>query len=374
MDQWLSDRTKLIELSGIRKVFELGKSLKNPVNLSIGQPHFDVPAPIKAAAKAAIDSRANGYSVTQGIPELRERLLADVRSRFPHLDHSERDVLVTSGTSGGLILALLATVNPGEEVITADPYFVAYPHMITLAGGRMVAVDADPHFRIDPAKIEAAITPRTKAVMLSSPSNPTGAVISAADQDAIAGICRKHKLVLISDEIYRAFHYDAPAASPLAANPDALIVEGFGKTYGITGWRLGWVHGPKAIVNEMAKLQQFTYVCAPSMAQAAGVAALEYDTSAIVADYKRKRDRLTAALAGRYEFATPGGAFYLFAKAPWGTGTEFVAEAIRNNLLIIPGGTFSARDTHFRISYAASDETLDRGIEILLRLASGPAR
>lgn len=130
------------------------------MNLSIGQPHFDVPAPIKAAAKAAIDSQANGYSVTQGIPELRERLLADVRSRFPQLDHSERDVLVTSGTSGGLILALLATVNPGEEVITADPYFVAYPHMITLAGGRMVAMDAYPDFRIDPAKIEAAITPR----------------------------------------------------------------------------------------------------------------------------------------------------------------------------------------------------------------------
>lgn len=368
----LSDRTKLIELSGIRKVFELGKSLKNPVNLSIGQPHFDVPAPIKAAAKAAIDSTANGYTVTQGAPELRERLLADVRTRFPHLDHSERDVLVTSGTSGGLILALLATVNPGEEVITADPYFVAYPHMATLAGGRMVAVDTYPDFRIDPAQVEAAITPRTKAVMLSTPSNPTGAVVAAADLAAIADLCRRRNLVMISDEIYRAFHYDAPAASPLAANPDALIVEGFGKTYGITGWRLGWVHGPKCIINEMAKLQQFTYVCAPSMVQAAGVAALDYDTSNIVADYKRKRDRLCAALAGSYEFAIPGGAFYLFAKSPWGTGTEFVAEAIRNNLLIIPGGVFSGRDTHFRVSYAASDETLDRGIEILLKLARRP--
>ena len=372
MDNWLADRTKLIELSGIRKVFELGRSLKDPVNLSIGQPHFDVPAPIKAAAKAAIDSRANGYTVTQGIPELRERLLADAKSRFPHLDHSQHDVLVTSGTSGGLVLALMALVNPGEEVLTADPYFVAYPHMITLAGGRMVAIDTYPDFRVDPANLEAAITPRTKAVLLSTPSNPTGAVIAAADQKAIAEICAKRNVVLISDEIYRAFHYDAPAASPAEHNPDALIVEGFGKTYGITGWRLGWVHGPKRIVNEMAKLQQFTYVCAPSMVQAAGIAALDYNASEIVADYKRKRDRLTGALKGLYEFETPGGAFYLFAKTPWGTGSEFVAEAIRNNLLIIPGNTFSSRDTHFRVSYAASDETLDRGIEILKRLANRP--
>ena len=149
-ENWLSDRSKRIELSGIRKVFELGRSLKDPVNLSI-------PAPIKAAAKAAIDSAANGYTVTQGIPELREKLLADLRARFPHLDHSERDVLVTSGTSGALVLALLATVNPGDEVLTADPYFVAYPHMVTLAGGKLVTVDTYPDFAIDPAKIEAEV-------------------------------------------------------------------------------------------------------------------------------------------------------------------------------------------------------------------------
>src|SRR5687767_14373488 len=126
---WISDRAKHVEVSGIRKVFELGKSLKDPVNLSIGQPHFDVPEPIKAAAKAAVDAGHNGYTVTQGTPELRDKLAADTRDRFPGQD---RDVLVTSGTSGGLLLALFATVNPGDEVITPDPYFVAYPHMITL--------------------------------------------------------------------------------------------------------------------------------------------------------------------------------------------------------------------------------------------------
>src|SRR5262249_12665530 len=150
---------------------------------------------------------------------------------------------------------------------------------------------------------------------------------------------------------------------------NVLVLEGFGKSYGITGWRLGWVHGPKRLVQEMAKLQQFTYVCAPSMVQAAGLAALDFDTSGIVADYRRQRDRLLDGLAGCYECTTPGGAFYLFPKSPRGSGGEFVAEAIRNNLLIIPGSVFSGRDTHFRVSYAASDDTIDRGISILRRMA-----
>jgi aspartate/methionine/tyrosine aminotransferase len=370
-DSLLADRTRLIELSGIRKIFELGKSLKDPVNLSIGQPHFEVPEPIKAAAKAAIDSGLNGYTVTQGIPELREKLAADAKARFPHLDQASRDVLVTSGTSGGLVLALMATVNPGDEVITPDPYFVAYPHMITLAGGKMVSIDTYPDFRLDPEKVRAAITPRTKAVLLSTPANPTGAMIEPSAQKAIADLCRDRGLVLLSDEIYRAFHYDSPASSPATHDGDVLVLEGFGKTYGITGWRLGWVHGPKRLVQEMAKLQQFTYVCPPSIVQAGGVAALDYDPSAIVADYRRKRDILMHGLKDCYEFTKPGGAFYLFVKTPWGTGTEFVAEAVRNNLLIIPGGVFSNQDTHFRVSYAAKDETLHRGIDILRRMAKG---
>jgi aspartate aminotransferase/aminotransferase len=365
-ESWIADRTRSIEVSGIRKVFELGRSLKDPVNLSIGQPHFDVPGPVKAAAKAAIDAGHNGYTLTQGIPELRDRLLADVRARLPH---PGRDLLVTSGTSGGLLLALLATVNPGDEVITTDPYFVAYPNIIGLAGGRMVTVDTYPDFRLDPDKVRAAVTPRTKAIVVSTPSNPTGTVIDRAAQKALAELARDRGVLIISDEIYRAFHYDGPPASPAEFGEDALVIEGFGKTYGMTGWRLGFAHGPKAVIAEMMKLQQFTYVCAPSFAQHAAAAALDFDAAGIVADYRRKRDLLVEGLVGRFEFAPPGGAFYLFPKAPWGTGTEFVTEAIRNNLLVIPGGTFSGRDTHFRVSYAAPDDTIRRGVAILRRLA-----
>jgi aspartate aminotransferase/aminotransferase len=364
----LADRTRAIEVSGIRKVFELGAALKDPINLSIGQPHFDVPDPIKSAAKAAIDAGHNGYTVTQGIPQLRERLLADVKARFPNQD---RDVVVSSGTSGGLLLAMLAVVNPGDEVITTDPYFVAYPNIIALAGGKMVTVDTYPDFRVEPDRVAAAITPRTKAIMLSTPANPTGAVIDREAQKALAELARDRGVLLISDEIYRAFHYDGPAASPASFDPGVLVIEGFGKTYGMTGWRLGWAHGPRRLIQELAKLQQFTFVCAPSVVQWAGLAAMDYDPRALVADYQRKRDLLVEGLRSHYNFAVPGGAFYLFPRAPWGSGTEFVTAAISRNLLVIPGGTFSKKDTHIRISYAASDETLHRGIEVLRAMARG---
>jgi aspartate aminotransferase/aminotransferase len=361
----LADRTKCIEASGIRKIFELAKTLKNPINLSIGQPHFDVPDAIKLAAKNAIDAGQNGYTITQGIPELREKLIADAATRYPN---HHRDVLVTSGTSGGLLLALLAIVNPGDEVIIPDPYFVSYPTIITVAGGWAVTVDTYPDFRLDPDKVKAAITPRTKAIMFSTPANPTGVVVDVEAQKAIAKLAAERGILIISDEIYRAFHYNGTATSPAAFSPDALIIEGFGKTYGMTGWRLGWAHGPKRLIQEMAKLQQFTFVCAPSMVQWAGLAAMDFDATAIALDYRRKRDLITNGLKGHYEFVPPEGAFYLFPKTPWGTGTEFITAAIQHNLLMIPGGTFSSRDTHFRISYAASDEMLYRGIEALKRI------
>jgi len=365
-DHWLAERMRKIEVSGIRKVFDLAARLKDPVNLSIGQPDFDVPAPIKAAAHAAIDRGANGYTVTQGIPELRSKLQADLRSRYAH---AERDVFITSGTSGGLFLALTCTINPGDEVIVFDPYFVMYPHFITLVQGKAVVLDTYPDFRIDVDRVRAAVTPRTKAILVNSPANPTGVVHGRDCLRDLALLAREKNVLLISDEVYRAFCYDEPFSRPAEFNEDVLVVDGFSKAYGMTGWRLGFCHGPRRLIEEMIKLQQFTYVCAPSVVQHAGVAAWDYDVSGFVADYKRKRDRLMDGLRDHYEMTRPGGAFYLFPRAPWGTATEFVAEAIRNNLLIIPGCTFSRADSHFRISYAASDTALDRGMEILKRIA-----
>jgi aspartate/methionine/tyrosine aminotransferase len=365
-DRWIADRMRSIEMSGIREAFELARSLKNPVDLSIGQPDFDVPAPIKAAAHAAIDKGLNGYTLTQGIPELREKLLVDVRQRFPHAD---RELLVTSGTSGGLVLALLTTVNPGDEVIVFDPYFVSYPHLVTLAGGTAVYVDTYPDGRIDVDRVKAAVTNRTKAILFNSPANPTGVVHSLETVRDLARLADKHGVLVISDEIYRVFCHDGAFHSPADFNENVVVVDGFSKTYGMTGWRLGYLHGPRRLVSEMIKLQQFTFVCAPSIVQHAGLAAWDHDVAGVVADYRAKRDRVRAGLQGRFELFDPGGAFYIYAKAPWGTATEFVAQAVRNSLLIIPGKVFSRHDTHFRVSYAAPNEVLDQGIEILNRIA-----
>jgi aspartate aminotransferase/aminotransferase len=185
----------------------------------------------------------------------------------------------------------------------------------------------------------------------------------------LAWLAQERGILLLSDEVYRFFCYDEPFASPAEFNQDTVVFDGFSKAYGMTGWRLGYAHGPRRLIEEMTKLQQFTFVCAPSIVQYAGVAALDVNQSAVVAEYRRKRDRVCAALRERFELVRPGGAFYLFPKAPWGTGSEFVAEAIRHNLLIIPGDTFSRRDTHFRLSYAADDSTIERGLEVLNRIA-----
>jgi aspartate aminotransferase/aminotransferase len=336
------------------------------VDLSIGQPHFKVPDPIKATAQAAIDADLNGYTISQGIPALREKIISWLTEKY---HHSDRDVIITGGACGGLMLATLASVNPGDEVIVFDPYFIAYLPVISVCRGTPVIIDTYPDFCINIERVKAAITSRTKAVMFNTPANPSGAVASRDVVRDLAALCDQRGILLISDEIYRAFTYDGPLVSPAEYNASTLVVDGFGKSYGFTGWRLGYAHGPKAIIKEMAKLQQFTFTCAPSIVQHAGVAAWDCDVSPMVADYRKKRDRLVTALQGVYEFTKPGGAFYLFGKSPHGTASDFVNRAIENNLILIPGNLYSQRDTHFRISYAVTDETLDRGIEILLSLA-----
>ena len=264
---------------------------------------------------------------------------------------------------------MLALVNPGDEVILFDPYFVAYPSLVRLAGGVPVVIDTLPDFRIDLNQVEDAISPRTKMILFNSPGNPTGIVASEAETRGLAELAARHGIVLASDEIYRMFCYDAPFISPAIYNPETLVIDGFSKAYAMTGWRVGYAHGPEAIITAMTKLQQYTYVCAPQPLQWASAVALDVDMQPHVDTYRKKRDHLVAGLHDDYELVTPGGAFYAYPKVPRGTGTEFVAAAIERQLLIIPGKIFSRHDTHFRISYAADDITLERGIEVLRALA-----
>lgn len=363
---WIADRTRAFDSSGIRKVFELAAKMKDPINFSIGQPDFDVPEEVKTACIDAIKSGKNSYALTQGMPVLREKLQQRIDAEY---GHDNRKVFVSSGTSGGLALAMLSLVNPGDEVIVFDPYFVMYTSLTQLAGGKPVIIDTYPGFRIDLDKVAAAITPRTKMILLNSPANPTGVIATEAEIRGLAKLAAEKNIVLLSDEIYRSFCYDEPFVSPAKFNDQTLVIDGFSKSHGMTGWRLGFVHGPAEVIDTMVKLQQYTFVCAPQPVQWAGAVAMDVDMSRYVTEYKRKRDLIVSGLSDLYEITKPGGAFYVFPKAPWGTGGEFVSEAIKHNLLIIPGNIFSSRDTHFRISYAATDSTIERGIEVLRKLA-----
>ncbi len=366
---WIADRMQRIDASGIRKVFDLAADMKDPINLSIGQPHFDTPEEIKRALKEAVDAGKNAYSQTQGIAPLVDKIQAHVDREFKQPD---RKVFISSGTSGALVLALEVLVNPGDEVLIFDPYFVMYKHLVSLAGGTPVMIDTYPDFRIDLDKTRAHITSRTKVILFNSPANPTGSVAGEEEVRGLAELAAEMNVVLISDEIYKAFCYDGPFISPARYNAQTIVIDGFSKSHSMTGWRLGWVHGPAQIMQEMIKLQQFTFVCAPQPVQWAGLVAWDCDVRARVEEYHRKRDYMLKELAPHYEIAGGGGAFYLLPKASWGTGTEFVAEAIRNNLLVIPGNVFSDRDTHFRISYAAEDGMLARGVEVLKKMVRGP--
>lgn len=340
--------------------------MDHPINLSIGQPDFDVPEEIRDACCDAIQSGRNSYSQTQGIGPLREELLARIQKEF---DHPHRNVLITSGTSGGLVLTMLSVIDPGDEVIFFDPYFVMYPSLVKLAGGVPVPISTYPDFQIDIARVAAAITPRTKMILLNSPSNPTGVVLSEASLRGIAELAASHNILLVSDEIYSAFQYDEPFISPARFNENTIVIDGFSKSHAMTGWRVGYVHGPKELIDAMAKFQQYTFVCAPQPAQWAALKALDVDLSNYRDEYRQKRDLIANGLKDLYDVVIPGGAFYIFPKVPDGNATAFVEKAIANNLLVIPGNIFSNEDSHFRISYAASNETLERGIEVLRKLA-----
>ncbi len=394
----VSDRAHGIDASGIRRIFALASTLDDPINLSIGQPDFPVPAPIKQAAISAIEHDINGYTLTQGLPSLLARVNAwlgkdlgwDARTvNTP--GHDGPVSFITSGTSGALMLAFMALLNPGDECIIPDPYFVAYPHLATLCGATAVPVDTYPDFRLTAERVAARITDRTKFVLLNTPSNPAGVVLGRDECARLRELCRARGVLLISDEIYDEFAFDDATTDACARDPsiprcpsparmtgaggggedDVLLIRGFGKTYACTGWRLGYAAGPRAVIEQMAKLQQYTFVCAPAPLQAGVEACFETGMGALVSEYQSRRDLVLEKLSPHTEIAIPGGAFYAFIKVPQRlglTGTRFVERAIERQLLVIPGGAFSTRDTHFRISFATRRDKLAQGLDILAEL------
>ncbi|MGB8226802.1 MAG: aminotransferase class I/II-fold pyridoxal phosphate-dependent enzyme [Sedimentisphaerales bacterium] len=369
MKKYLADRTSLIDASGIRKVFNLAASMKDPVNFSIGLPDYDVPQALKQVAIDAIKQGKNRYTPTAGDAEL----LAKIAKRTTaETGWQNPATLVVSGVSGALLLSFMSLINPGDEVIIPDPYFVMYKHLVNLLGGKCVFVDTYPDFELHPEKIKEKITDKTKIIVVNSPCNPTGAVYSKEDLTTLAEIARKRGILIISDEIYDQFCYDGPYQSMAPLYENTILMKGFSKSYAMTGWRLAYAAAPthlKPILEEMTKIQQYTFVCAPAPFQQAAIAAMDFDINSYIADYRTKRDILYNGLKDKFEMTKSAGAFYAFIKAPTKTSTEFVEKAIKNNVLIIPGNIFSEKDTHFRLCYTTTNDKIKKGIEILNKLA-----
>ena len=325
-DAWIAGRMKHIDASGIRKAFDMAKVDEGP-----DQP-LDRPArlrrrpePVKRAAIEAIEGGFNAYTVTQGIPELRGKIQAAVDLEFRHRATARSSS--PRGPRGPCSWPLCCVVDPGDEVILFDPYFVMYRHLVTLAGGTSVLIDTYPDFAIDLAKVAAAITPRTKCVLVNSPTNPTGAVASSAEMagagEPLPGA--GHSCSSATRSI-ATFCFDAPFTSPARSGTPRTSwwLTASPKPHGMTGWRLGFAHGPARLLEEMAKLQQFSYVCAPEHRPEGGRGRHRPRPFGPhrSANYRKKRDAVVAALGDLYEiWPTPGGAFYAFPKGrPGGRG------------------------------------------------------
>ncbi|MGH7241836.1 MAG: pyridoxal phosphate-dependent aminotransferase [Phycisphaerales bacterium] len=395
IDNLLSQRTLAMSGSGIRRAFELGAKLTDPINLSIGQPDFPVARSVKDAAIHAINADRNGYSLSRGIPELQARLAEKLSTDFGWsfaANGGESDIIVTPGTSGALVLAAMATLNPGDELVIPDPFFVLYPAMASLTDAKPVYCDTYPDCKMTAERVEKCITPRTKMVVVNSPGNPGGVVNTVDECRDLLDLCRRKNILLLSDEIYDEFTYTesrtqksarpekdpamkcpSPARFP-GAEENVLLVRGFGKTYGNTGWRLGYAAGPKKLIEQMIKLQQFSFVCAPTPLQHGAIAALDVDATIQMMEYQKRRDMVVKALAPVTGLQAPGGAFYAFPKIPEKlgmNGLQFLEAAIARNLILVNGGTFSLRDTHFRLSYAVPEYKLQAGLDVLVSLLSG---
>lgn len=360
----ISKRANSIDSSGIRKVFDLAAKLKDPVNLSIGQPFFDASPALKDSIKHAIDQGKNSYTVTQGIAPLRELIFAKY-GVAPSRRDSEIGAFVSSGVSGGLLLSYMSLLDPGDEILIPDPFFCMYRDLATLINAVPTYYDTYPDFKVSVEAIERAITPKTKALVINSPCNPTGYAIDQATLDAVVAIAKKHDIWLIYDEIYEYFSYDAPHANCFDKYEKTIVLNGFSKSHGITGWRVGYVVGPLAAIQAMLKIQQYSFVCAPSVAQYALAEHFDFPDTSYLTEYRYLRDFVYDGLQDILEVQKPGGAFYIFPKAPGSSGQAFVEKCIEKGLLIVPGNVFSRRDSHFRISFSANREALTRGVEII---------
>jgi len=356
-----------MNVSGVRTMFEMASKMKNPIDLSLGMPDFDVPEEIKQEAIKAINQGFNKYASTTGIPELKEKIKNKLIQEN-NIDVELNEIIVTSAASGALSVILKTIINENDEIILFDPYFVSYKELIIQNSGKPIFVKTKKGFSPDLNDFEAKITKKTKAIIINSPNNPSGKVYDEEDLREIAEIAEKHNLLIISDEIYEKFCYEKKHFSIGSIYKNTITINGFSKSCAMAGWRVGYCCGPKEIISDAVKVQQFNFVCAPTPFQYAAIRAFDVDISKHIEDYKTKRDIVYNGLKDNYKLMKPEGAFYAFIKYPYDK-EKFVQDCINNCLLIVPGSVFSQNETHFRISFANKDEILKKAVEILNKLS-----
>ena len=370
----LSERVRAVPPSGIRRFFDILATMDDVISLGVGEPDFDTPERIVAAGVRSLHAGRTHYTSNYGTIELRRALAAHLERRYGVAYDPVTELLITVGASEAVDLALRATCDPGDEVILHEPSYVAYVPAITFAGGvvRHVATRFDDDFALDPDAVEAAITPRTKALFLGYPCNPTGAVLPDAVQDELAAIAERHDLLVYTDEIYDRLAYGSyrhRAFSALTGMRDrTILMGGFSKAYAMTGWRVGYLAAPAAILEGIVKVHQYGIMSAPTTAQDAALEAIvggEPDVARMLAEYDRRRrlivDGFNAIGLRTFE---PRGAFYAFPEvtSATGLGSEEFAQGLlaEEQVAVIPGSAFGpSGEGHVRACYATSYEQLE---------------
>lgn len=375
----ISRRVRAVPPSGIRRFFDIAATMPDVISLGVGEPDFITPSDIRAAGQRSID-QTTAYTSNSGLVELRVALAAHL-SRLYGLDYDpDAELLMTVGVSEAMMAAALALLDPGDEVLVPEPCFVAYPACVMFADAKPVYVptSAANGFQVTAEALAAAITPRTRAILIGYPNNPTGAVLSRELMQAVADLAERHDLIVISDEIYDRLVYGVEHtcfASLPGMKERTVLLGGFSKAYAMTGWRLGWMAAPAEITAAVRKVHQYAIMSAPTMSQYAGLEALssgEESVQAMVAEYDRRRKVIVSGLnsIGLPTFE-PQGAFYAFPSvAHLGLSSEAFCERLltEEQVAVIPGDAFGPSGAgHVRACYATSMDKIEEALERMER-------
>lgn len=369
-----------IEKSLIRQIYD--RALPGSINLGLGEPDFPTPEIIRAEAVRFINAEKIRYTPNAGLPELR-RAIADYHGEAG----KHEGVCVTNGAQEALFVTLMAIVNPGDEVLVPDPGFLAYPTLVRMAGGRPVfyKLPAAGQFAFDPEDFKRKAASHPRAIILNSPSNPTGRALTPGDLQFIANVLQGSDAIVISDEIYRELYFNGRPASISDCHPNTLVISGLSKSHAMTGWRLGWVYGDPEIIRHIIVMHQYTTTCAPAISQHAALAAFTAEGRAagekLRRDLRARRDFMIAAIDQEFaelrpKMITPEGAFYLMLETPGpGDSKETAERLLQHKVITIPGAAFGEEaEGYLRLSFAGEFETIREGISRIRRGATFMSR